>query len=447
MPICSIARRQLVELFGSAEALTVLRRAERQDSLESHWRQLMSAHFHDQIDLVMAYAKKHGKLSFVGVDFEDFLMQHKYSVVQAGIVSTRDPGRVQYSKLSRDPAGMSLAALQRWWDAYRKSGKADPKIQERAKEIKTRLENAMRAAWKIASYEFLEGKDATKDDAIDYIRREAQIPFPRAKSIVETATTDHYNSARRQVYDQSPDVTHYLSMSIRDHRTTEWCKDRHGLVYDKKDPITDEEQPARHPYCRSEYLPLTPQNPRHLALINDLSRARRMNVCKPLLPGWGHRRVGTVKLKKAKPMQPVFLVCGVPGSGKTWVCDQLAGRYVYVPHDKFMRAPKEDFVQALHHAATVSTTPVITDCPFGETKLRELMVEAGLTVKPFFIVETAEVAQDRYMRREGKALGAAAVSRCATIKDRALEWDSPYGTSAEVLVLLMREAESWTPRQ
>lgn len=286
MPICSIARSQLVDLLGSSEAISILKLSDQQERIEFQWRKRMRAQIAETLKAVLADSRKKQKLSFAKVDFSYFLMLHRYEVMKAGILSTRHTTPVRLTQLSKDPAADSLAKLRRWWDRYRKSGVLSPDEAKHAKIIRKKFLEKIQDAWKRAGDDFLSGDVATQEIAVNYIQQEAQVVFSRAKMIVETETTRYFNKARREVYDQSPDVTHYLFMAIRDHRTTEWCRDRHGLVYKKGDPLLDEETPPIHWYCRSEMLPLTMQNANHKAIILDLNRARRLHVCKPLPPGW-----------------------------------------------------------------------------------------------------------------------------------------------------------------
>ena len=58
----------------------------------------------------------------------------------------------------------------------------------------------------------------------------------------------------------------------------------------------------------------------------------------------------------------LYLICGVSGSGKTWVCKQLTNKYNYVPHDLNFA----NIYQAISIAAQKSKNPIITECPFGE---------------------------------------------------------------------------------
>lgn len=142
--------------------------------------------------------------------------------------------------------------------------------------------------------------------------------------------------------------------------------------------------------------------------------------------------------------QVVYLVCGVPGSGKSWVCDQLKG-FVYVSHDAFI-GPKTGLSKAVGTAglvaavkeATKGKNPVVVDCPFGESELKAKLEAAGCEVEPLFIVETTAVIKERYRSRNGasRELPKASATRAESIKERAKEWGAKCGTSKEVLSML-----------
>lgn len=132
----------------------------------------------------------------------------------------------------------------------------------------------------------------------------------------------------------------------------------------------------------------------------------------------------------------LYLLCGVPGSGKTWVCRQLEDAFNWVPHDDHL----DDLIPALVSALRQSDKPLITECPFAERHLREKLEYHGFDVRPVFIVEDPETVRRRYFERERKPIGKASLTRAATILNRAKEWDAPYGTSAEVLKYLSEKA-------
>lgn len=131
-------------------------------------------------------------------------------------------------------------------------------------------------------------------------------------------------------------------------------------------------------------------------------------------------------------MKPVYLICGVPGSGKTWVCEQLMDKFAYVPHDMFLKTHSGVVI----YTASASPKPVITECPFGERLLREELEAVGCHVIPYFIIEKPEVIKARYEKRENRPLPKASHTRAASIIDRALEWKAPWGTSEQILTKL-----------
>lgn len=131
-------------------------------------------------------------------------------------------------------------------------------------------------------------------------------------------------------------------------------------------------------------------------------------------------------------MQPVYLICGVSGSGKSWICRQLTEKFEYIPHDEHFT----NHARVIIETALIAKRPVITESPFGERVLREQIEKRGIPVIPYFVIEAPEVVRIRYYARERKALPKAAETRATTIRNRAREWNAPAGKSAEVLEML-----------
>lgn len=200
-------------------------------------------------------------------------------------------------KLARLPAARipkSLADLMRLYDLWRK-GKHKPKRQiVEANRVQNEYLKKVRSVWERESEAFRTGDTNTQREVVQAITDQAKTVENRAAMIVRTETTAHYNQARREYYDQSPDITHYLFVAIRDAATSPWCtpktvngyRGRSGLVYSKDDPLLKKETPACHWNCRSELLPLNRLNPAHLRFIQNLSLRRERHTCYPLPRGW-----------------------------------------------------------------------------------------------------------------------------------------------------------------
>lgn len=131
-------------------------------------------------------------------------------------------------------------------------------------------------------------------------------------------------------------------------------------------------------------------------------------------------------------MQTVYLICGVPASGKSWICEQLIGKYAYLPHDLHY----EDHIEATTSLAKHSSMPVITECPFGERITKEKLEANGCQVIPLFVVEPTSVVRRRFEERERRELPKNVATRSVTILERAMEWNAKHGTSEEILKLL-----------
>ena len=135
-------------------------------------------------------------------------------------------------------------------------------------------------------------------------------------------------------------------------------------------------------------------------------------------------------------MQKVILLCGVPGSGKSWVFERLGDKFAKIHNDHYIGLPMENIVNRAKGLAR-GTLPVIMDCPFDERERRKALEAEGLTVVPLVIVEKPNVVRMRYEARELKECSQATLTRAARMVDKALEWNAKYGTSEWVLKYLL----------
>lgn len=97
----------------------------------------------------------------------------------------------------------------------------------------------------------------------------------------------------------------------------------------------------------------------------------------------------------------VHLLCGVPGSGKTRIATQFRDKFAYVPHDEY---PVPEYKNAIISAAKKSTKPVLAECPFRMSILKDELKQAGLTVFWYFIREPEEMIAMWYAQREGEVI-------------------------------------------
>lgn len=128
----------------------------------------------------------------------------------------------------------------------------------------------------------------------------------------------------------------------------------------------------------------------------------------------------------------IFLVVGCPGSGKSWVCDQLKNKYQYVRHDDF----KIGYVDEIAKQAKTATKPLLIETPFSVSQVKEPLEKQGFEVVPVYIQEDASVIKQRYRAREGKDIPAGHLSRQATYAQRAAAQGAFSGSSTEILARL-----------
>lgn len=292
MSISIKAIQHLRLLIGARETQDLVLLAKRQEKLESKWRKRMESEIQRITKELLENAKETGRMKFSDVDFRSIVMEHSFDIMRNGIESTERRPAVRAERLAGPPKKQiprSLRSLREQWDLWRKKGKMPPRQREIAEKLKKAYIKKVQSVWVKYGEEFRSGETASTAEAFRKIYEGAAVVYSRAKMIVETETTYYFNKARRDIFDESPDVTHYMFVALRDHATTKWCKTRQGLIYKKGDPLLDKETPPIHWNCRSEILPMTILNPSHLKLIEDKSRQRRNNRCEPLPKGWTGR--------------------------------------------------------------------------------------------------------------------------------------------------------------
>lgn len=134
-------------------------------------------------------------------------------------------------------------------------------------------------------------------------------------------------------------------------------------------------------------------------------------------------------------MQNIYLLVGVPGSGKTWVTRQLQGKFEIIQHDDYIdkSLPSDAYLQSILRKAKVTTRPILIETPFSISQYMEPLQRAGHRVIPVFILESHYVVKERYETRDGKQFPRMHESRQATYMIRARKGGHFFGTSEQVL--------------
>jgi hypothetical protein len=132
-------------------------------------------------------------------------------------------------------------------------------------------------------------------------------------------------------------------------------------------------------------------------------------------------------------MKTAYMVIGCPGSGKTWVCDQLKDKFHLVHHDLFIGMAGDTYVKEILKQSKTSTKPLLIEAPFSVNKIKDPLEEAGLKIVPVFIQEPHHVIADRYLKREKREIPKGHLTRQNTYKARAEEWKAFHGTASQVL--------------
>lgn len=299
MPIYRHSVKNLVRMIGREEAREVIALSSIQESLEFKWRRRLIELFGrlEEVSVSSILLNETIDPVYIGKAFEAFFFEQSMDVMRRALesvekqmpsVSKGDSTRMTtIKKGARLPR--NLRELMALWDDYRKRGKLPPRQKQIAERVKKAYLNKLQSVWEKHSDDFRKGKVATQEEIVEKIRQASRAQIGRSKMIVETENTRYFNGIRKDFYDQSADVTHYLFIAIRDAATTKWCKSRTGLVFKKGTNLFERNVPPCHWNCRSEIVPLTPMNKRHLALIQNPRLAAETHKLVPLPNGWNRK--------------------------------------------------------------------------------------------------------------------------------------------------------------
>lgn len=145
--------------------------------------------------------------------------------------------------------------------------------------------------------------------------------------------------------------------------------------------------------------------------------------------------------------QPVYLLVGVPGVGKTYVTDRVGEGFEVVPHDSFIEEGKDDhndrYVKGILKALETAKKPLIAEAPFSVSSIKDPLEAAGARVVPVILYEDRHTLAERYRndpKRKGTEIPKGHLSRMETFRRRQGEYNAFMGNSAEVLAYLKDQA-------
>jgi len=139
----------------------------------------------------------------------------------------------------------------------------------------------------------------------------------------------------------------------------------------------------------------------------------------------------------------IVLLVGCPGSGKTWIANQLQDIYDHLPHDDYLDSTAryiKDIARLVRLSSVYSSEgvqkPILIETPFSVSKIVGPLAELGLYPTCVYIVDNKAIVEERYYRREGRTIPLGHLTRMDTYERRAQEQGAFYGSSEQVLAHL-----------
>lgn len=132
------------------------------------------------------------------------------------------------------------------------------------------------------------GNPISRDELGKRLQGRLGVSSVRAKIISRTEVTNAYNQGRLNSYADSPLVEYLRFLAIHDHRVTEICASRDGMLI----PMAEgraiaANTPPLHYQCRSILSPVMPRvQPAHQKMVQDPTRLYSNRNLAPLMKGW-----------------------------------------------------------------------------------------------------------------------------------------------------------------
>lgn len=122
----------------------------------------------------------------------------------------------------------------------------------------------------------------------------------------------------------------------------------------------------------------------------------------------------------------VYMVCGVSGAGKSWVCDQLTDKFYYVSYDNNRKNKHIDLLLNNTTDKPALYDPMIKISTFIKRNSFQF------DIRPVFIIEKEEVVRERLEGRGGE-FTPYIITRMNAMNKRNAKYGIFSGTSQEVL--------------
>ena len=136
----------------------------------------------------------------------------------------------------------------------------------------------------------------------------------------------------------------------------------------------------------------------------------------------------------------IYLIVGVPASGKSWVCNQLREQCEYIAHDDHIAIPSAYLRKVLFQLSKCPTKAVLIEAPFSMGIMDDLLAK-GYFVQPVFVIEKESVLRERYRLRgrNEEHIIRGHLTRQETYRLRAINHKAFAGDSSAVLTYLREQ--------
>ncbi len=246
-----------------------------------------------------------------------------------------------------------------------------------------------------------------------------------AQQIKDGIRSSHVNSTRPTIL--LPDGRFVVTRSSYEKHYGEWLK-QHDIPFTYESCVFDLKNGTS--YIPDFYLSDTDEFIEIKGYLSDDQNAK-YELFRKLYPDVKWKLLFKKDLEdlgiKLGLFKKVYMICGVSGSGKSWVCNQLSELIEYVSFDGNSNKYHVDLIRSIK--GNVLYDPTINISTFIRRNSHEF------DIRPIFIIENEDVIRKRIEKRNGKWKNSM-LNRMNAINSRSNKYGEFSGTSSEVLQYL-----------
>lgn len=282
--------------MGKPFALPAWRKAhihdkfKRKDTVRDRAIREMETVMHAAVDYIIEHWQQTGRYAEPSLNGMYQVSENFYRgvITEAWHSSKMEKAAQTGKKRLAAPGPIGLPRKMRDMVHFFKDSRYWPKVVKRSNKLTDRLRKQYLRKLQQTFEDLVPKMDSghiSPAEAKQALRERWRTSKSRVNTIFQTETTTYFAKTQVAFFEGDDQIIGFLFDAKRHVTRTQWCDDRHGLVYRPGTKLLRENTPACHWHCYSHLIALA-NTPYNRTLLEDPERDPSRRKVAPLPPGW-----------------------------------------------------------------------------------------------------------------------------------------------------------------